>query len=130
MRIIATIKERLERNAQQRRRLVGMELNQELPRKQQIRLEYLRIEAQTYQSMLGQLRNRRWYWPKSRKIKLAIAVALMSFYVLGIFYMFKEMDLSKVEQWQFAATTLPFWLIITLVPVAIITFLTSRNTRI
>ena len=129
MRIIAAIKEKLERNAQQRRLLVGLGIQENLPRTEQIHLEYLRIEAQTYQDMLGQLRSRRWSWPKSKKISLATAVVTMSLYVLGIFYMFKEMDLSRVEHWQFAVTTLPLWLIITLVPVALITFLTSRNTR-
>jgi biotin transporter BioY len=58
-----------------------------------------------------------------------MAISAMSIYVLGIFYMFQELDLSKVEQWQFAITALPFWLILMLIPVALITFITTRNTR-
>jgi biotin transporter BioY len=53
----------------------------------------------------------------------------MSIYVLGIFYMFQELDLSKVEQWQFAITALPFWLILMLIPVALITFITTRLSK-
>jgi hypothetical protein len=58
-----------------------------------------------------------------------MSIVAMSLYVVGIFYMFKELDLSKVEQWQFAVTALPFWLIVILIPLAVITLLTSRNTH-
>jgi hypothetical protein len=129
MRIVATIKERMECNAQQRRHLRASGVDHDLPRKQQIYLEYLRIEAQTYEEILGQLRGRRWYWPKSKRVSLGAVITVMSLYVMGIFYMFKEMDLSKVEQWQFAVATLPFWIIMVLVPIAVISFMTSRNFR-
>ena len=129
MRIVAAIKERLEQNAIQRSRLAESEVDHSLPRPEQIHLEFLRIEAQTYQEMLGQIRNRRWSWFRSKKISLAGAVGAMSLYVLGIFYMFKEMDLSRVEQWQFAVTTLPFWFIIILAPMVIIALMTSRINR-
>lgn len=127
MRIIATIKDRLESNTQQRRRL-GQD--QVMPKTQQIRLEYLRMEAQIYHDMLGQLRNRRWSIFRNRKLSLVLAISTMSIYVLGIFYMFQEMDLARVEKWQFAATALPFWLILTLIPVAFIALITARNTRL
>lgn len=129
MRIVAAIKEKLERNALQRSQLSESGVDQSIPRPQQIHLEFLRIEAQTYQDMLGQIRNRRWSWFRSKKVSLAGAVVAMSLYVLGIFYMFKEMDLSKVEQWQFAVTTLPFWFIIILAPMVIIALMTSRINR-
>ena len=129
MRIATAIKEKLERNALQRSKLAESGVDESMPRLQQIHLEFLRIEAQTYQDMLGQIRNRRWSWFRSKKVSLAVAVVVMSLYVLGIFYMFKEMDLSKVEQWQFAVTTLPFWFIIILAPMVIIALMTSRINR-
>jgi hypothetical protein len=58
-----------------------------------------------------------------------LAIFAMSFYVVGIFYMFKQIDLAKVEQWQFAMTALPFWSILVLIPVALITFFNTRSTQ-
>ena len=127
MRIATSIKDRLEQNARERRNL--QDSRREMLRAQQIQLEYLRIEAQTYQDMLNAMRSRRWSIFSNRKFTSLVAVISMALYVLGIFYMFREMDLTRVEQWQIAATALPFWLILTLVPLAIITFLISRNTR-
>ncbi|TDI72201.1 MAG: hypothetical protein E2O88_00530 [Bacteroidetes bacterium] len=122
-----TIKDRLEGNARQRQRLrqVGMARS----RSQEIHLEYLRLEAQTFNEMLLELQNRRWTIFKNKKFSLMLSIFAMSVYVVGVFYMFKELDLSKVEQWQFAITALPFWLILVLIPMAIITFLTTRSTR-
>lgn len=128
MRIVSTIKDRLERNTEQRRQLKRM--NAFMSRKQEIQLEFLRIEAQVFKDMLNQLQNRRWSMFRSKRLSLGLAILAMSVYVLGIFYMFKELDLSKVEQWQFAATALPLWLILTLIPVAFITFITTRKTRL
>ncbi len=127
MRLAYTIKDRLEGNARQRQRLrqVGMARS----RSQEIHLEYLRLEAQTFNEMLLELQNNRWIPFRTKKFSLLLAISAMSFYVLGIFYMFQELDLSKVEQWQFAITALPFWLILVLIPMAIITFLTTRSTR-
>ncbi len=127
MRKMVALKERLEQNAQQRSQLLQFDIEHSLPRTKQIHLEYLRIEAQTYQEMLGQIRDRRWYWPRSKRVSLAGVVTIMSLYVLGIFYMFQEMDLSKVEQWQFAVATLPFWFIMVLVPMAIIAFMANSK---
>ncbi len=127
MRISATIKDRLAVNAQQRRTLEPSD--QALPRIEKIRMEYLDIEAETYRHMLEKL-PKGWSFFRNKRLSLVVAITTMSLYVLGIFYMFQEMDLSKVEQWQFAITALPFWLILTLIPVAIITFLTTRNTRL
>ena len=126
MRLAYTIKDRLEGNARQRQRLrqVGMARS----RSQEIHLEYLRLEAQTFNEMLLELQNNRWIPFRTKKFSLLLAISAMSFYVLGIFYMFQELDLSKVEQWQFAITALPFWLILVLIPMAIITFLTTRST--
>ena len=126
MRITTAIRERLDQNARQRRELRRA---QEHSKTQQIRLEYLRLEAQTFNEMLSQVRTKEWPFVGNVKISMILAIVSMAVYVLGIFYMFQEMDLTRVEQWQFAMTALPFWLIMTLVPVAIITFLTSRNTR-
>jgi len=122
-----TIQDRLEGNARQRQRLrqVGMARS----RSQEIHLEYLRLEAQTFNEMLLELQNRRWTIFKNKKFSLMLSIFAMSVYVVGVFYMFKELDLSKVEQWQFAITALPFWLILVLIPMAIITFLTTRSTR-
>jgi len=128
MRIIATIKDRLERNARQRRSL--QKSKSDMMRTHQIQLEYLKIEAQTYSDMLNAMRSRSWSIFHNRKFSLLLAIVAMALYVLGIFYMFREMDLTKVEHWQMAITGLPFWLILTLIPVAVITFLTTRNTRI
>lgn len=118
-----TIQDRLEGNARQRQRLrqVGMARS----RQQEIHLEYLRLEAQTFNEMLTELQSRRWTIFKNRKFSLMLSIFAMSLYVVGISYMFKELDLAKVEQWQFAITALPFWLILVLIPVAIITFLTT-----
>ena len=128
MRIIATIKNKLEQNAQERI-FLSKNNSPKLPA-QQIQLEFLSIEEQTYNDMLSQVRSRRWSLFRNGKAKALLAIVTMSLYVLGIFYMFKEVDLSKVEQWQFAVTILPFWLILTLIPVTIIVFLTTRNNRL
>lgn len=122
-----TIQDRLEGNARQRQRLrqVGMARS----RQQEIHLEYLRLEAQTFNDMLTELQSRRWIIFKNKKFSLMLSIFAMSLYVVGISYMFKELDLAKVEQWQFAITALPFWLILVLIPVAIITFLTTRLSK-
>lgn len=122
-----TIQDRLEGNARQRQRLrqVGMARS----RQQEIHLEYLRLEAQTFNEMLTELQSRRWIIFKNKKFSLMWSIFAMSLYVVGISYMFKELDLAKVEQWQFAITALPFWLILVLIPVAIITFLTTRLSK-
>lgn len=127
MRIVGEIKDRIQQNAHQRR-MIG-QTGYEMSRLEEIRLEYLRIEAQALHHMLGQLKTSPWELLKNRKVSLVTAIFSMSLYVIGIFYMFKEMDLSKVEQWQFAVTALPFWLIIILVPLAVITLLTTRNSQ-
>ena len=98
-------------------------------RQQEIHLEYLRLEAQTFNEMLTELQSRRWIIFKNKKFSLMWSIFAMSLYVVGISYMFKELDLAKVEQWQFAITALPFWLILVLIPVAIITFLTTRLSK-
>jgi len=126
MRITAIIKDRLEKNLQQRRRLWSGEGQSRL---QEIHQEYLNIEAETLNHMLHQIQGRRWKLFRDRRFTLILAVLGMSIYVLGIFYMFKELDLSRVEQWQFAVTALPFWLILTIIPVVIITILTARISR-
>lgn len=122
-----TIQDRLEGNARQRQRLrqVGMARS----RQQEIHLEYLRLEAQTFNDMLTELQSRRWIIFKNKKFSLMLSIFAMSLYVVGISYMFKELDLAKVEQWQFAITALPFWLILVLIPMAIITFLTTRLSK-
>lgn len=122
-----TIQDRLEGNARQRQRLrqVGMARS----RQQEIHLEYLRLEAQTFNDMLTELQSRQWIIFKNKKFSLMLSIFAMSLYVVGISYMFKELDLAKVEQWQFAITALPFWLILVLIPVAIITFLTTRLSK-
>jgi uncharacterized membrane-anchored protein len=122
-----TIQDRLEGNARQRQRLrqVGMARS----RPQEIHLEYLRLEAQTFNDMLTELQSRQWIIFKNKKFSLMLSIFAMSLYVVGISYMFKELDLAKVKQWQFAITALPFWLILVLIPVAIITFLTTRLSK-
>lgn len=127
MRLAYTIQDRLEGNARQSQRLrqVGMARS----RQQEIHLEYLRLEAQTFNDMLTELQSRRWTIFKNRKFSLMLSIFVMSLYVVGISYMFKELDLAKVEQWQFAITALPFWLILVLIPMAIITFLTTRQSK-
>ena len=127
MRTASAILNRLERNAHQRRAL--REAGLDISRQEEIHLEYLRIEAQTFNEMLMEVQNNRWSAFRTKKFSLFMAISAMSIYVLGIFYMFQELDLSKVEQWQFAMTALPFWLILMLIPVALITFITTRNTR-
>ena len=127
MRISTAIKERLEQNSQQLRRISDEEST--FSRTQEIRREYLRIEAETFHNMLHQIQNRRWRIFRDKRFVLILAILSMSMYVLGMFYMFKELDLARVEQWQFAITAMPFWLILTIVPVAIITLLTALNSR-
>ena len=127
VRIIATIKNKLEQNARERV-FLSKNNSHKLPT-QQIQLDFLSIEAQTYNEMLSQVRSRKWSLLRNRKTSALLAIVTMSLYVLGIFYMFKEMDLSKVEHWQFGVTILPFWLILTLIPVAIIELMTTRNKR-
>jgi hypothetical protein len=127
MRIVGEIENRLQKNAIQRRMI--NQNGYEISRQEEIRLEYLAIEAQTFNQMLDRLRNRRWTLLRNKKFAFFMSIVAMSLYVVGIFYMFKELDLSKVEQWQFAVTALPFWLIVILIPLAVITLLTSRNTH-
>ena len=127
MRTSSAIQDRLERNSHQRRAL--REAGLDISRQQEIHLEYLRIEAQTFNEMLLEVQNNRWAAFRTKKFSLLMAISAMSIYVLGIFYMFQELDLGKVEQWQFAVTALPFWLILMLMPVALITFITTRSTR-
>ena len=125
MRITSAIKDRLEQNAQQRR---GLRLGGEgISRTQEIHLEYLRIEEKTFNDMLIQIQDKRWKLLNNRKLLLMLTIFGMSLYVLGMFYMFKEMDLSRVEQWQFAVTAMPFWLILTIIPVAAIALITARR---
>lgn len=128
MRTIAAIKERLDQNARERRSLDHFNLD--LPRTEQIHLEYLQIEAETYNGMLDTVRNRRWSIFRNRKFWFLLAILSMSVYVLGIFYMFRELDLTQVAQWKIALTALPFWMILTVVPLAAIAFFTTRNTRV
>lgn len=128
MRISAAIKERLEENAA---RLQAIKDQQEkLTKAQQIELEYLQMESQTFQEMLLKAQSRWWrLFMPSKKWKLLWVIVGMSIYVVAIFHIFQEMDLRQVEQWQFAVTTIPFWLIFTIIPLAIITLLTSRDSR-
>jgi hypothetical protein len=128
MRTIAAIKERLDQNA--RERSILDHHNLDLPKTGQIHLEYLRIEAETYNGMLDTVRNRRWSIFRNRKFLLLLAIISMSVYVLGVFYMFRGLDLTQVAQWEIAVTALPFWMILTVVPLAAIAFLTTRNTRV
>ena len=127
MRASAKIRERIQQNEFQSHDLGRNGLT--LTRLDEIQMEYLSIEAQALDHMLVQLQKRRWNRFRGRKSTYFIAIFTMAAYVVGIFYMFKGMDLSKVEQWQFAITALPFWLIIVLVPVALITLLTSRKSH-
>jgi len=125
--MISAIQDRIAENTQQRRVLnqVGVDRS----RQEEIHLEYLRIEARTFNEMLIEVRNNRWAPFRTRKFLAFVAIVAMSCYVLGIFYMFKELDLSKVEQWQSAITALPFGLILVIIPMALMAFLTARNTR-
>lgn len=126
MRIATAIKERLEQNSQQLRQITDDSSDS---RKQQIQREYLKIEAEAFHTMLDQIQRRRWRIFRDRKFMLVMAILSMSMYVLGMFYMFKELDLARVEQWQFAVTAMPLWLILIIVPMAIITLLTARKSR-
>ncbi len=126
MRVSAKIRERLQQNEFQRR---DIGRNGFATRLDEIQMEYLSIEAQALDHMLVQLQKRRWTRLRGRKSTYFIAIFAMAAYVIGIFYMFKGMDLTKVEQWQFAVTALPFWLIIVLIPVTLITLLTTRNSH-
>ena len=92
-------------------------------------MEYLRIEAQTFQDMLSEIRNKRWPIFNNKKLLLTFSIFAMSMYVVAVFYMFEGIDLSKVEQWQFAMTALPFWLILTIIPMVLITMFTTWKTR-
>ncbi len=126
--MISVIQDRIAENTQQRRILNQFGVDRS--RQEEIHLEYLRIEARTFNEMLIEVRNNRWAPFRTKKFLAFVAIVVMSCYVLGIFYMFQGLDLSKIEQWQFAMTALPFWLILMLVPVALITFITNRNTRL
>ena len=128
MRTAAAIKERLDQNARERRSLDHQSLD--LPKTEQIHLEYLQIEAEIYNSMLDTVRNRRWSIFRNRKFWLLLAIISMSLYVLGIFYIFRDLDLAQVARWKVAVTALPFWMILTVTPLAGIAFLTARNTRV
>lgn len=127
MGISSTIEDRLERNAAQRHTIINTRSS--MSREQEIHLEYLRIEAQTFDDMLSELQTKRWALFTNKRFLLILAIFSMALYVLGIFYMFQDLDLSKVEQWQFAMTALPFWLILALIPMGLITFLTAHNSR-
>jgi len=126
MRVISEIRERLEQNTHQRRD-IGRN-GYTVSRLDEIQMEYLNIEAKALNDMLSQVQQRRWALLKSKKFLYFLSIVSMSAYVIGMFYMFKEMDLSRVEQWQFALTALPFCLIIVVVPMALIALLTNRKT--
>ena len=127
MGIVSTIKDRLQDNAAQRKDLRSY--GSGLSRSQEIHLEYLRLEAQTFQDMLSEIQNKRWYIFSNKKFLLTLSIFAMSMYVMGIFYMFEGIDLSKVEQWQFAMAALPFWLILMIIPMVLITIFTTWKTR-
>ena len=127
MGIVSTIEDRIERNAAQRNNIINTRSS--MSREQEIHLEYLKIEAQTFDEMLSELQTKRWALFTNKKFLLVLGIFSMALYVLGIFYMFQDLDLSKVEQWQFAMAALPFWLILLLIPMALIAFLTARNSR-
>ena len=125
MRTSSAIKEKLHQNAA---RIQAIRQHQQLTRVQQIELEYLQMEAQTFQDMLSKLKKSWWRRLIPRKNVFYLAIVLgMSTYVVSMFNVFDQMDLSKVEQWEFAVTAVPFWLMIALVPMAIITLLTSND---
>ncbi|MDH3708522.1 MAG: hypothetical protein OER04_01475 [Cyclobacteriaceae bacterium] len=125
MRISSAIKEKLHQNAA---RTQAIRQHQQLTRVQQIELEYLQMEAQTFQEMLTKLKKSWWRRLLPRKNVFYLAIVLgMSTYVVSMFNVFDQMDLNKVEQWEFAVTAVPFWLMIALVPMAIITLLTSND---
>ncbi len=125
MRTSSAIKEKLHQNAA---RIQAIRQHQQLTRVQQIELEYLQMEAQTFQEMLSKLKKSWWRRLLPRKNVFYLAIVLgMSTYVVSMFNVFDQMDLSKVEQWEFAVTAVPFWLMIALVPMAIITLFTSND---
>ena len=125
MRTSSAIKEKLHQNAA---RIQAIRQHQQLTRVQQIELEYLQMEAQTFQEMLSKLKKSWWRRLLPRKNVFYLAIVLgMSTYVVSMFNVFDQMDLNKVEQWEFAVTAVPFWLMIALVPMAIITLFTSND---
>jgi len=127
MGIVSAIENRLESNAEQRHKIQS--IGNGRSREQEIHLEYLKIEAKTFDDMISELQTKRWALFSNKRFLFVLAVFAMSLYVMGIFYMFQDLDLSKVEQWQFAMTALPFWLILSLIPMALIAFLTARSSR-
>ena len=125
MRTSSTIKEKLQQNAA---RIEAIRTYDSLNRLQQIELEYLQMEAETFQLMLEKAKKSWWKRLIHRKsIFFMIILMAMSAYVVSIFEVFDQMDLSKVKQWEFAVTAMPFWLMMALIPMAVITILTSNK---
>ena len=125
MRTSSAIKEKLHQNAA---RIAAIRTHESLSRLQQIELEYLLMEAETFQQILEKSKKTWWKRLLPRKSVFFILTLLaMSAYVVSIFEVFDQMDLSKVKQWEFAVTAMPFWLMLALVPMAVITILTSNE---
>lgn len=124
MRISTAIKERLHQNAVRTR---AIEQQPKLNKVQQIELEYLQMEAQTFERMLSQLKKSWWKQILRKHLFFTMILLGMSLYVVSISRVFDQMDLSKVEQWEFAVTAMPFWMMMALVPMAVITLFSSRD---
>ena len=125
MRTSSAIREKLQQNAA---RIAAIRTYDSLNRLQQIELDYLQMEAETFQLMLEKAKKSWWKRLVPRKsIFFMITLLAMSAYVVSIFEVFDQMDLSKVKQWEFAVTAMPFWLMMALIPMAFITILTSKE---
>ncbi len=126
MRTSTAIRARLQENALRMKAI--QEVDAQLSRVQQIEIEYLMMEAETFNDMLGKLNNSWWRRLISPKqARFTIALLAMSLYVVSIYRIFSTIDLSQVEQWEFVATALPFWLICALVPIAMFTLIVSKD---
>jgi|GEM_PF-5938191 len=126
MRISSTIKERLQQNADRLNEIQAQEST--LTPVERIMVEYLEQEAETFNEMLLMLEQNRWRriftW---KNWGFALTLLALSTYVVLVFQMFKGLDLSRVQQWEFVVTALPFWLMMAVIPMGAFLIFINRK---
>jgi hypothetical protein len=128
MRISSTIKERLQQNADRMQEILDQDTT--LTPVQRIQMEYLEEEAEAFRAILNTLEQNRWRnffnW---RNWVFWVALLGLSTYVVFVFQMFKNLDLTRVEPWEFVVTALPFWLLMAMIPVTALFMIFKRKRR-
>ncbi len=125
MRTSTLIKERLQQNTE---KLMAIQRNSQLSKVQQLEMEYLEIEAETFRQMLTKVGGKGWKnWLLRKWVSFSVVLLSLSFYVVLVFHMFGSIDLSKVQQWEFVVTAMPFWLMAIVVPIALVVLIAPGN---